>query len=134
MRVVIDRKMWKRGNYGYDESQLYDPRWHTHNRCCLGFLAQAAGITDVILAGAGEPSEAYRYGIEPLAYDDNVELGAKFSKSGMLEFDVDGERNTPFVDAAISINDGCLYANETDRETDLIELFEDNGHELHFIN
>ena len=133
MRVVIDRKMWNRGGI-HLATALYNDMAPTHNRCCLGFFARAAGITDDILVGYGDPEEAYRNNITPLGHYENIELANTFEKAGLLDFEDGEEKNSPFTDLAISINDCELYANETERETELIELFEANGHELHFIN
>jgi hypothetical protein len=134
MQFVIDRRRWYRGN-GSDLSALYAQYVGNKNKCCLGFLGDACGLTPNDMLGRTSPVCCSKPEVFPKSIWDGS--------------------NTPLTTVIIAVNDkpvGHAFSravtteasygrfvtepieSEEDREARLTELFKLGGIDVTFIN
>lgn len=116
MKFVIDRSKWRCGQngkfkLGAGETLLENEQGYM---CCLGQIARQLD-NNIILLDRISP-EDLKVEVSPLCIDIN----------GHIE-------DTELSSDAMDINDNMNFTNIT-REEKLIELFNDHGHEIEFIN
>jgi len=112
-KLVIDRSMWGAGS-------LLRPG--DGKMCCLGFASKACGATDDEIKGLDFPPP---YFIDKYGLPKWMCLSPKFE-----HLCVDEGLAPPL--RATSIND-TVHISDSERESELIKLFNYNGIELSFI-
>lgn len=108
-KLVIDRAKWGTSALLSKDGTM----------CCLGFLSKACGVPDEDMLDVPYPRFKWvdMFGV-------NTEFAAR-------DFDVLVAPGTPAPTAAAAINDSSTLSMEQ-KETQLIELFANNGIELSF--
>ena len=125
MRFEVKRSEWSRGD-SYHSALFMAPRnrypaFPERRRCCLGFFANACGLSDEDIEGIRIP---FQIGSIP----GNVDF-AHWDDWGSL-FAGDG---SPRVNEAImACNDSS--SNDETREQELTDLFSVIGHEIVFVD
>lgn len=140
-RIVVDRATWRcgggklslpaRNRHGEGLTQLRNDQGYC---CCLGFLSQQCGLSDEQIDGV--PG---MYNLPPvkmaLLDKEFAQYGLSFAK---LAGNVSRVSTQPIPDSeagfflrAVRINDHSKLS-DAERETQLTELFRENGFELVF--
>lgn len=141
-RIVVDRATWRcgggklslasgRGGHGKGQTRLRNDEGYC---CCLGFLSRQCGLSDAQITGV-----AGMYNLPP---DKVAALNQEFTPHGLNFLSLAGHVSTPgeqpvpdseagFFLRAVRINDNSKLS-DTERETQLMELFRENGFELVF--
>lgn len=120
--LVIDRATWFRGR-GPAQSRLLTDQG---KRCCLGFECQALGYKDEQLIDVPSPGILCSYE-HPEAVPDHMQWLADFNK------DQDIFENSITCLDLIAINDNPSIS-DPERESQISEIFANNGVEVKFIN
>lgn len=128
MKLVIDRKQWRRG----PQTQVikeYDPTsllCKDGTKCCLGFYALQCGFQPEQIKGMGDPTEvSVDYNESPKDWEKLV----TFYEDD--EYGTFSTLSTDLTNGAIDINDSDKLSEE-EREKALIKLFATDGIEVEF--
>lgn len=124
MKFTIKRDKWLRGDMGNRDTALYAPG--NDRSCCLGHVfSQATGISRSQLVGCAVIESATRLLCKTKEVNDLTNLGF------IEEYDRD-VLDSEFSASAMSINDN-EFIEDWQREEELKNLFESQGHELEFV-
>lgn len=134
MRIVIDRKEWKRGDGG-DTSSLNDGS----KMCVLGHLGKACGIDPAHMLNFGEPGDLeredlYKWPDWVLTYEspDDCTFDGHWDSNGRCcRPDLHPAWTSDYARKVIETNDDDLLPNY--RELKLRELFDSKGIQLEFV-
>lgn len=123
MKLVIDRRVWLRGEGGEGSYLL---RESDGKRCCLGIYLKSLGVSDELLANQEYP----------------VCIPSEFIPVEALWLVTDDGQNSALVDDLTYLNDGiiserhafgCSTKTEEDRERRIAEHFLRMGVEVEFV-
>lgn len=115
--VTVKRSEWGRGTFC--GSRLYNNQ--TKKRCCLGFVANACGLTDEDICDRSTPKSLYN-GTGKIILDSLIILNA-----------VNVPFNSKICSDLMGINDD-RYLNESNRESKLIKLGKEAGINFTFVD
>ena len=127
MKLVIDRKTWRRGPQD-EQIKLDDPTallCKDGAKCCLGFYALQCGLTKEQIYGIGEPGQI------PMNEDDADSYWLKLVKFYDDDY-TSGLANTSLAAEAMDINDDPNLTEE-EREQKLIKIFSKKDIEVKFV-
>jgi hypothetical protein len=118
MKFTIDRAKWFRGQ-GSDASALLRANGQ---RCCLGFYAQACGLTDNQIMDKTAPNHVGLIGKDEW---DNILLTNSFPNQSWMQHSKDARD-------LIIVNDS-MHVSGADREKRITEIFSKKGIEVEFV-
>lgn len=120
MRFTIERSRWRNSHHGKGQTKLLNKEGY---QCCLGFCALQLGTPIHRLLNFGSP-------------DSVRKIDKAFDLDGILVTSpnggIFGNGNSVLSVRAIRINDNFGIDLE-EKETMLIDLFKEFGHELEFV-
>lgn len=121
MKFTIERSKWRNSHHGKGPTKLLNKE---HYQCCLGFCCEQIGVPKHQLMMIGSPDSILKFN---KTFDMKGILTTGSMCGGLF-----GNSNSVLSTRAIRINDSTDIGLE-EKESRLIKLFSDCGHELEFV-